>query len=94
VDDLALAAPGSCLVFIVLGGRVASPAVSSLTPRATIRGDPSGWAFLMPRPRRKGVQGAHNRFGCNGRRIGHIYDFGAHLDIDRSQIIEAPVVAA
>jgi hypothetical protein len=46
VHDLALAARGSCLVFIVLGGHVASPAVSSLTPRATIRSDPSGRVFF------------------------------------------------
>jgi hypothetical protein len=48
----------------------------------------------MPRPRRKGVQGAHNRFGCNGRRIGRIYDIGADLVMDRSQIIKAPAIAA
>src|SRR5207247_2499509 len=48
VDDLALMARGSCLVFIVLDGRVADPAVSSLTPRATIRSDPSGRVFLVP----------------------------------------------
>src|SRR5258708_10424963 len=42
VDDLALAARGNCLVVFVLDGHVASPAVSSLTPRATIWSDRSG----------------------------------------------------
>ena len=36
------AGSGSCLVVIVLDGHVASPAVSSLTPRATIRSVSSG----------------------------------------------------
>jgi hypothetical protein len=54
-------------------------------------------AATLPRrviPCRKGVQGAHYRFRFNCRRIGRIFDFGADLDIDRSQIIEARVVAA
>src|SRR5258708_570108 len=42
VDDLPLTARGSCLIVIVLdGGHIASSAVSSLTPRATIRSVPS-----------------------------------------------------
>src|ERR1700682_993832 len=41
VDDLALAVRGPRLV-VVLDSHVAGPAESSLTPRATIRSDPSG----------------------------------------------------
>src|SRR6185369_11310992 len=55
VDDLTLAARGSCLVVIVLDGHVASPAVSSLTPRATIRSVPSASGRCSFRAASKGA---------------------------------------
>jgi hypothetical protein len=49
VDDLPLAGRGSRLLVIALYGHVVVSAGSSLTPRATIRSDPSGSGRCSPR---------------------------------------------
>lgn len=42
----------------------------------------------------RGVQGAHFRFRWDGQRVGRVFDFAKNRDIDRAEILDAPMEAA